>query len=596
MISNLSLRNWRNYNDVTIQVGAGTTFVVASNGVGKTSLVEAARFAIFGAIHDPASAITLGCDVASATAVIALPSQRVLTIERTIERNKRGAVKILDPTATMDGKQVSASDVRGILAAEYGAELEFLCRLTMPAITRDQENPSALGLQGHLERFYGIDGLRNAIEELNARKKSVATEIRKIKAVNSVTSSRLEALRLEVERATADAAASAATHADLQGQYAEASDHARVLRAVDEWVEQERLRQEGVSAIATSIGTELSIHVSGADLIAELDQEIQRIDEQLSTWRVARAVNQNNQQTLRLNQERLDSAHDNCPVCRRPLDDGVILVAHGAYDEEMSALRQADRELADEDVRLGSRRDAVVNHRNRATALPRSGPRPQFDPAIKPISRDELENLDTRVQSALDDRVAAEAARIQAVRELTDAQQADVAMRQLESLHRQEASIQVAVEATEATLGELLAETIRPLESQVNQRWSQLFPGRGELSTDASGTISRALDESTQSTLPFEAFSTGEGMGAVLLLRVLVATMATNADFCWFDEPLEHLDPDVRRQVANLLARATDGQGPLQQILVTTYEEPLVRQLAARESANVSLVDVRQSP
>jgi ABC-type arginine transport system ATPase subunit len=69
--------------------------------------------------------------------------------------------------------------------------------------------------------------------------------------------------------------------------------------------------------------------------------------------------------------------------------------------------------------------------------------------------------------------------------------------------------------------------------------------------------------------------------------------MATDADFCWFDEPLEHLDPDVRRQVANILAGATSTDSNLRQVVVTTYEEPLARQLHARAPDTVSLLDVR---
>ena len=38
--------------------------------------------------------------------------------------------------------------------------------------------------------------------------------------------------------------------------------------------------------------------------------------------------------------------------------------------------------------------------------------------------------------------------------------------------------------------------------------------------------------------LPYDSFSTGESMSATILLRLLVAEMATTADFCWFDEPL----------------------------------------------------------
>jgi len=55
-------------------------------------------------------------------------------------------------------------------------------------------------------------------------------------------------------------------------------------------------------------------------------------------------------------------------------------------------------------------------------------------------------------------------------------------------------------------------------------------------------------------TLTFEAFSTAESTAALIIMRLLVAQMTTDINFAWFDEPLEHLDPDVRRHVANLLS------------------------------------------
>jgi DNA repair exonuclease SbcCD ATPase subunit len=150
----------------------------------------------------------------------------------------------------------------------------------------------------------------------------------------------------------------------------------------------------------------------------------------------------------------------------------------------------------------------------------------------------------------------------------------------------------VAIEATESTLTELLDDTIRPLAAEVDQRWGALFPGRGDVNTHADGDITRIVDGHQ---LPFDSFSTAESMGATIILRLLVAEMATNANFCWFDEPLEHLDPDVRRKVANLLSQVTSGEGPLMQVVVTTYEEPLARQLWTRDRQRVRLLDVREA-
>src|SRR5260370_42304605 len=79
------------------------------------------------------------------------------------------------------------------------------------------------------------------------------------------------------------------------------------------------------------------------------------------------------------------------------------------------------------------------------------------------------------------------------------------------------------------------------------------------------GALSRGVNGET---LPLRSFSTGEKMAARLLLHLLALDAATQAGFCWIDEPLEHLDPDTRRQVASLLAvmpstsRAGDVLGP----------------------------------
>ena len=48
MIHSLRLRNWRTYENLDLSIGPGTTFVVAPNGVGKTSLVYGLAWAVFG--------------------------------------------------------------------------------------------------------------------------------------------------------------------------------------------------------------------------------------------------------------------------------------------------------------------------------------------------------------------------------------------------------------------------------------------------------------------------------------------------------------------------------------------------------------------
>ena len=48
MIRRLRLRSWRAYENLDLELGPGATFVVASNGIGKTSLIMGASWGLFG--------------------------------------------------------------------------------------------------------------------------------------------------------------------------------------------------------------------------------------------------------------------------------------------------------------------------------------------------------------------------------------------------------------------------------------------------------------------------------------------------------------------------------------------------------------------
>jgi DNA repair exonuclease SbcCD ATPase subunit len=295
---------------------------------------------------------------------------------------------------------------------------------------------------------------------------------------------------------------------------------------------------------------------------------------------------------IRANQARLDASEGDCPVCRRPLDDATITLAHRANDVEMEALVAELTTFQNDEISALERREHAQELLRRWTNLPTLGPEPEIT-SDRPVSGEDLDAAAQEVSIALDRLVGARSAHLDAERRLQAARQADDAMRQLENLFRAEAEIRAALNATTATRSELLEHTVAPLASEVSQRWADLFPGRGPISTRADATITRAVNGHT---LPFKAFSTGESIGATIVLRLLVAQMATTTDFCWFDEPLEHLDPSVRRQVANILAGAAAADSRLRQVVVTTYEEPLARQLRARAPDEVHLVDVRSAP
>lgn len=589
MIKRLTLRNWRNYEDATVEFGAGTTFVVASNGVGKTSLVEAVRWALFGTMpHGGNAAIRAGATSAVAIVELELPDRRAVTIERTLAAKTRSGGA--PPVVHLNAAPATHEELIQHLINAYGTEPGFLASLTMPAVDRDHDRPSALGLEEHLGRFYGIDGLRSAVDQLKAKRKTNNARIKRIKDANSISAQRLAQMQSDVQEANRRIEEATERHKAMRDRVDRARERERLNADLQRWQDNHSAWTEAVERFAVRVSADLGQPVAADSVERLLDEQRTDLDQQIETIRVDAAVNVAKETALTTNEERLNAAHDDCPICRRPLDDTTVALAHEANLQELTAIRDSILELRTTERDLRTQRERVSALQTEWRRIPRPG-----EPPPAPVADDEpvaAAQLAETAEAALSALVEARAAHVQATRELDEARDADKAMRELESLFRQEASLRVAAEATESTLKELLDETIRPLASEVDQRWKALFPDRGDLTTFSDGNITRTINGHR---LPYDSFSTGEGMSATILLRLLVTQMATTADFCWFDEPLEHLDPDVRRKVANLLSRVTTGEGSLKQVVVTTYEEPLARHLQARDEQRVRLLDVRQA-
>jgi DNA repair exonuclease SbcCD ATPase subunit len=135
-----------------------------------------------------------------------------------------------------------------------------------------------------------------------------------------------------------------------------------------------------------------------------------------------------------------------------------------------------------------------------------------------------------------------------------------------------------------ATADAILTERIDPLVAEITHRWKRVFVNRGELRLRHDGRL--VLHRGTHD-IGFEQLSSGEKVIALLAARLLVLSSSTRASFLWLDEPLEHLDPSNRRLAASLMATAGVHT---RQLLVTTYEERLARQLAASETAAIRYI------
>ena len=187
MINRLRLHNWRSYDDLDLDRSIlARSFVVAPNGVGKTSLVYGLAWAVFGqhSSVDPRACIRAGAESAEVQVEVDLHDGRRLSISRTTKR--RGA-----PTATyeMDGARLAESSALAQMEQAFRIELPAAGRLSMMLGGGHIAASNTLNLESHLHHTFGVAHLLSAAETAQ----SVAKEAERARAaVRATTKERID--------------------------------------------------------------------------------------------------------------------------------------------------------------------------------------------------------------------------------------------------------------------------------------------------------------------------------------------------------------------------------------------------------------------
>ena len=586
MIRRLTLQNWRAYEHLELDFRPGATFVVAPNGVGKSSIVEGARFALFGFVppaREGAARISR-TGTTSATVEVELPSGRLLSVTRPYPAKPRGSTT---PTVVLDGEAQPPESLEALVAEEYGADPAFLARLAMLQSSTVFSEAKGLDLRDHLCRVFGVDGLLAALDQtkvLAAGAKKAVESARRPAA--AIADDELAALAEVEARATELIAAADAERAEAEQALAGAREATEATARYDAW----KAAADRYTAVATEVANEAAVLLGRAEpfdataLPATLEQAESSAVEALDEIRRRRSQLAGRAEAVRAGLAELEGAEGSCPVCRRPLEPDDIDVARAGHERDLAAL---DAELASLDepaavllvTELRRLRHRLVNE-----PVPGEAP-PQPDPDQATTSEAEaMERFEAAVATAAERRAILAEAR----RRREAGESARVELEAVTVAFERAATLEAAAAALEAARLRILTESVEPLEELLADNWQNLFVDRPGVGLDGDGSVSRRIGSEV---LQYEQFSDGEKMVTQLLLRVLVLRATTRLGFFWVDEPLEHLDPDARRALAVLLAQAPEDPS-FRQVLVTTYEEPLIRRLRGA-IPNTHLVYVR---
>ena len=590
MIHQLRLHNWRSYEDLDLRLNPGTTFVVAPNGVGKTSLVYGLAWGVFGQHSgiDPKTCIRAGSESTEVHVQLELPNGREFSISRTARR--RGA-----PTATyqMNGERLPESLALAEMEQALGTELLVAGRLSMMLGGGHIAASAALNLENHLHHAFGVAHLLRAAETAQSVARDAERTRAAFRSTNRQRTENRAALESEIAALEAEAASLSQRSAELErARDAAAAQRALVERhlALRGQLEQyERQRSFLITSIQDLLGRTVSTDSKesvSSELRTELEESERAIVQMTESTVAARSVITASQQAESI----LGGDHAVCPTCLRPLPD----------DERVSAVaihRTQRAEAQAEARRLEEARGEIQTHAQSVSRL-----LAQID-ALQPpdVAADDV-NIPTRVaadalyQQAIADldehnrQVGAARSRIEFLNsQIASDDQVVEEERNLRIVYRREAAAFAGARVLREAADHVIKSRIEPLAGEVRGRWKHLFTNNG-LMFRPDGSITRVRDGEE---LGWDTLSGGERTWARIVTHLIIMGATTSLPFAWFDEPLEHLDPQLRHAVAATLATATRGGSP-RQLLVTTYEHGIAQQLAD-DTDGASIIAIRES-
>ncbi len=570
MISYVVLRDWRGYEKFALEPEPGLTFIVAENGTGKTSLLQAASWALFGAESgvDPSAMLRAG-QPQLAVELAAELGDEVLSMRRGWAPASRPRESFV---ANRDGESLREDDVRTRLVSMAGVPLGVLNRLWFVPELRLVEEPELFGdISGHLRHLLGIDQLEVVAE----RARRVATA-----AAKSATQ-RKQAERLSRDQRLAAEQRAAARETELG--------------AIEETLEELRRRRSALSAELASaaawrryeaerlrfmeVQDEVSARLSGLGVTGPIEDAVEDVrGERAAADRDLTAIDTERRLIEGVRQQ-LAGAGAVCPVCLQSISPEHASRASAIHEDRIEALL-AQRGEVEARVRRLIERARQLEALARSVAQRRPPEPPDSESGRSEANvQSELDMIDERIAEA-NRRHGEAAAELRHVRDsLTADDQLAEREAHIRALYGREAVAKVLSEAARATATDREEKALVPLTEAISRQWRMFFPDRGTPALAGGGTLELRQGDTR---LRYGQLSGGERVLASLITRLLFVASSTGLQCIWLDEPLEHLDPVNRIKAARLLAEVTRPGRRIQQIVVTTYEESLARTLASR--------------
>lgn len=626
MITHLEVDNLRAFRRISLDLREGVNFIVGPNGVGKTSLLEAISLALVGA------PLTVK-ELASLMREADKPARVVLSIiqdgiEYEIERNlaqdgRKGRCYLREG----DQDQVAQTwdDLTERIEAIFGTTTAFFSRITyMPEgdVFRFVTEPPGRAVLSQIDRLLGIDQLETIQTALRNTLQYVRDKTDDCEGLLAAYHGQVEALAEQVDGFHPDEPFVALSQlegkiSDLQTVLETTGVHrAEISHALEELKEVEadltavqHLLGEGEPEDKAKfpLTQRLSDLVDGkARAIELLEQTTRDMRESIGRFKGQKEAHED---VLRLLQpsdlQPGDTTTIRCPVCQKPLTFeermGIVRDVQKKTDDLVRSQREAERLLKRQDTELTEARaelDSLVERASRMKRWMERYPDVKTPSAARSRARALEEEL-RRVEFTGEECRA----ELKSLREIASNLSAfkerlqtlgfhDLASlrRGLVTLTKAELVFDACRDAVTATIAEQRDQNLQEVYQEIAETWGK-FVERSEWTVQFAADGKPYLRDVVQSrTFDLTQLSGGEKTAFLTIIHSVLAHHFSNARFMMIDEPLEHLDSVNRRSLVRFFVEAVQ-KGFFDQMIVTTFEESLVRKYLSAPDANVIYLD-----
>ena len=606
MLRTLKIVNWKAFSERTVHFGAGVNFLLGQNGSGKTSILEAIALALTGEtttadFHDLIrdrhrdSSVELAFDLKG----VAYAVKRSFSTER-----------IIAADLTVDDQPLESrrwETVSSVLSKHLATEPTFFSRLIyMPEgeVFQYLKEPPREALDNALTRAFGLDKLQVLTEQfrrIQRDKEKLAKSLREdlANSVNVPTVADVGRIGAELrdleERLDTKEKEFQAVLAHRQGLQQQMLDIERLRNLARDF---EATGKRFGYAVRTDVPwiTETEQTITTARLkVAHLAEDVEVAMRSRGSF--SSVVNSIERVTAILKQvvDKPEPGAVPCPICKRPIDRNM---AGQLMNETLNELNKTRADLIRAEEQQESLNSVLSELRREFELL--SNLKVQMDsitvsheliPLPDFTLNDLVSVLDSRasildaanksqentgnVIAELKDRIATTMADLGQARALAGPSSArDLLSRRLIETYTAAIASSVAERALSDVGHQQRNLSLEPLYKNLASIWEQLRPGQAyQVRFDTKGSLELGREGVWMN---YAQLSGGEKTVLLVLARVLICAMFSNVDFLMIDEPLEHLDIRNRRSLINFLVAAASA-GLISQVLVTTFEESLVR-------------------